>query len=255
MRIIKPNFFWSTIFFSLLTLDLPPKLTIDLIMNSLLIVEDEPLLSGVYQNTIESLCKEGKIPHFKTNIALNAKDALFYIAQSKKTGQPINFCILDFRLGKFQGKEDENGLTIGLKIRECYPDCKVLIITSVSDGYILNSILNELKPDGFLIKSDIDLANFKRDIIAILAGQMIYSKKVKEFVMRSSKIFKSIDERDLKMIHLMDKGLTLPEIGSRLGLSISGIEYRKRKIAQNLGATSSNINDLLAYIRKDLNLL
>lgn len=224
-------------------------------MNSILILEDEPLLCGVYQNIFEALSKEGKIPPCRTNIAISAKDALFHISQSKKNKKAIDFCILDYRIASSNDVKKVTGLFIGLKIKELFPNCKVLMITSISDGYIIHSILEELNPDGFLIKSDIDLNNLKRDVVAILNGQMVYSKKVRDFMRKSSKIFKAIDSRDMKMIQLMDKGLTLPEIGSRLGLSISGIEYRKRRIAQNLGSSSSNIQDLLDYVRNELKLI
>ncbi len=219
-----------------------------------LIVEDEPLVCGVYQNVLESLSRDNKIPLVTTEIAISFKDALFALAQFKKSKTPLDFCILDYRLAG-QENETSTGLDLGKKVKELYPECKILMITSISDNYVIYSILEELRPAGFLIKSDIDLANFKRDIVAILEGRMVYSRKVKDFIKKKALTFKSLDDRDLRMIHLLDKGLTLPEIGSKMGLSLSGIEYRKRRIAQNLGATSSNVQELLEYVRNELKLI
>ncbi|MET1260642.1 hypothetical protein ABV409_14945 [Flagellimonas sp. DF-77] len=225
-------------------------------MNTVLIVEDEPLLCGVYQNLFVTLENEGKLPKNKILTAHTAEAGLSLIEEARTSNHSIDFCMLDYRIGgQTTDGTPKNGLMLGLEAKIHFPDCKVMMITSITDRYVMYSILTELNPDGFLIKSDIDLNNLKRDVGAILDGQMVYSKKVREFVRKSRKIFKDIDDRDLKMIHLLDKGLSLPEIGTRLGLSISGIEYRKRRIAQNLGSSSSNIQELLDYVRKELKLI
>jgi len=223
-------------------------------MQRILVVEDESLLCSVYKNIFEKLFREGKIPTYKIHVAVDYEEAVFHIDQNKQSGTTLDFCLLDYRLAGTK-VEYGNGLTLGLKIKELFPACKIVMITSISDSYLLHSLLEELNPNGILIKSDLDLMGLEKDIISIIRGKIVYSKKVARFIRKKSSVSKHLDERDLKMIHLMDQGFSLPEIGRRLGLSTSGIEYRKRRIAQKLGSSSSNIKDLLQYLRNELKLI
>ncbi|MBC31440.1 MAG: hypothetical protein CMH48_11415 [Muricauda sp.] len=224
-------------------------------MQKALIVEDEPLLCGIYQDLLRTLHKENRVPLFSTTACQNYREAIYAIEEINKNGKTLNFCILDFRLSQSRHSENENGLSIGLLIKKVFPECRILIITSLLDNYILRSVLQSLKPTGFLIKSDINLEDLKKDICSVLDEKTVYSAKVTNYLKQTRLNSFVLDNRDLKLIHLLDKGYTLPEIADKIGLSLSGIEYRKRRIASKLGATSANISDLLDYIRDELKII
>ena len=128
-------------------------------MNISLIVEDEALLCDVYQKILKDLGNTGQIDFFETNVATNCHEALTFIEKCVEYKRNINFSILDYRMGGPENTKMTTGLSIGLKLKSFFPQCKILMITSLTNGYVLHSILKRLKPDGFLIKSDIDLPN------------------------------------------------------------------------------------------------
>jgi len=230
------------------------KLDLTSTMNSALIVENEPLICSIYQNILKALFNEGEIPYHQVHIASNTDTALAYVLESQGMHRTLNFCVLDYGMGSGLRLESAKSVVLGLKIKALFPNCKILMTSAISDGYVLQDVLGRLNPEGFLIKSDIDIEALKRHIVAVLEGQMVYGKKVTQFIRESSEILKDLDDRDLKIIQFMDVGLSLSEIADRIGLSLSGVEYRKRRIARNLGATSSNIPELLHYVRTELNL-
>ncbi len=224
-------------------------------MKKALIVEDERLLCAVYQYILENLGKEGKVPPLTITTCHTYKEALRLIDHFTSSGKTLDFCLLDYQLGATEDRKEENGLSVGLEINKVFPECKILVITAEVNNYLFRSILERLKPVGFLIKSDISLKSIQRDFCAVLEGHMVYSKKVMDFIKQSSAKKTALDDRDLKLIHLMDQGYTLPEIGNKIGLSLSGIEYRKRKIANEIGANSSSIPDILNIVKNELKLI
>ncbi|MEM1340500.1 MAG: hypothetical protein AAGF96_22280 [Bacteroidota bacterium] len=224
-------------------------------MQRALIVEDETLLCEVYQRILETLQIEEKVPPLFTTICKDFKTALTAIDRMSRNNHMLDLCILDYRLGTTKSDETKNGLEIGLLVNQLFPHCKILVITGIVGHYVFHSVLEHLKPAGFLIKNDTHLASLKRDFSAVWEGETVYSKQVSTFIKRSGSLRIPLDGRDLELLHLMDKGFTLPEIGHKIGLSLSGIEYRKRKIATSIGANSASIQDVLKTAKQRLKLI
>ncbi|UOY06041.1 response regulator [Muricauda sp. SCSIO 64092] len=224
-------------------------------MTEILIVEDEPLLCYAYRNILKDLEKEEDIGPFHI-LECNTYDSTLNLLDKKfQKNKGLDLCLLDYRLGS-KNNDNENGLTIGFKIRQVYPKCKIVVITSISDNYLFNSIFENLNPSSFLIKTDLDYAGIKKKLQLILNGSRVYSQEVNDFLMRRDKLLiNKIDKRDLKIIRLMDQGLSLPEIGKKIGLSLSGIENRKRIIAERIGAPSPSKKELLKFAKEELNLI
>ena len=224
-------------------------------MNRILLVEDEPTLCDAYRFILQTLQEKKSIPKSEIVSCNSFKDAVNTIDVNLKADKHFDFCILDFRISNKGKTNTENGLEIGKLMRRFFPDCKVLIITSISRKYIWQQIIDEIKPCGFLLKNESDFASISKDIGTIWEGKMVYSNTIRSMVQKGVCPEADLDIKDLKIIHLMSKGFPLPKIAQEVHLSISGLEYRKRKIAEKLGATSSNIQDLLDLATNEYNIL
>jgi len=224
-------------------------------MNATLIVQHEPLLGDIYQHILETLVAEGAIPQSQIYIVTDTDAALEFILQSQRKQETLDFCLLDYGITAGSNWKNATGISIGHSIKTVFPECKILMTAEISESYAMHSILDNLNPDGFLIKGDVNLEGLKHSIVAVQNGQVVYSRRVKEFIRKSAQVLKNIDKRDWKILQMMAQGMSLPEIASEIGLSLSGVEYRKRKIAQSLGAPSSKVDQLLNYVRTELKLL
>ncbi|MEM6813281.1 MAG: hypothetical protein AAF600_02695 [Bacteroidota bacterium] len=224
-------------------------------MTEIFIVEDEPTLSDAYQFILNGLYNQKKIGPFKSIVFHNYIDTVQAIDDFFKSGKTVDLCILDFRLAQSIIKENENGLTLGLILQKYFPKCKIILITSITEKYIFHTIINELRPSGFFIKSETSFDSLEKDISAVLDGKMVYSNTINEFIKKGTSKDTGLDGKDLKVLHLLSKNKSLLEIARIMNLSLSGIEYRKRRIAQKIGAPTSNVQDILTIAKQELNLL
>ncbi|BFP42465.1 hypothetical protein FGF1_33100 [Flavobacteriaceae bacterium GF1] len=222
-------------------------------MNRILIIEDEPTLSDAYVFILKELFNKNKIDTFKTYICNEYQKAIETVKKMIGTIEKPNLCILDYRL-KTTNSDDANGLELGIMVRKYFPSCKIMLITSIADKYLYHTIIERLKPSGFLIKSEIDQKIIGEDIISILEGKLIYSKTVNDFMKNNPYIEYGLDNLDIRLIRLLSERMSLPKVASRLGLSVSGVEYRKRKLSIKLGADSPSINDLLRAFKEEFGL-
>ena len=81
---------------------------------------------------------------------------------------------------------------------------------------------------------------------------MVYSKAINDFVRNNPYSNNKLDMKDVQMVRLLRKRFSIPQIASQMDMSVSGIEYRKRKLAERLGAPSPNINDIIAAFENQM---
>ncbi len=63
---------------------------------------------------------------------------------------------LDVQLFPPNEQQPETGEDLGILARKLVPETKIIFMSSFSDNYRINSILQSVDPDGYLIKTDID---------------------------------------------------------------------------------------------------
>ena len=219
---------------------------------NILIVEDHPLVSEAYSSVFSEL-KENQEINYEISSAYNCIEALYFLDEFKKKQKQFHLCILDLRLND-KVKDDDASYKIAHCIRENFIACKLVIITSITDVYTISEVNRRFNPEGFIIKSDSSFSYLKKTFSLIVNGSVIYSTKISAILNKSIAQF-SIDHRDLRILNLMNQGYSLKDIGNQIGLSLSGVEYRKRIIAQNIGAPSSIRGELLQYAKEKLHLL
>ena len=118
----------------------------------LLIVEDHNIIARAYENILND------IPNVSFNIsfAKNCDEAIEKIQRIK-----TQVVLLDLQLPISKNERFVSGEDIGLLIRKEHPDTKILVLTSITDQVRIINIINEINPEGFMIKSDIESTDFK----------------------------------------------------------------------------------------------
>ncbi|MFS4481385.1 response regulator [Hyunsoonleella sp. 2307UL5-6] len=200
-------------------------------MNHLLIIEDCPFACEGYKN----LLKQEQV--FKTKFQLTfANDCDTAIKQIKNGNYDI--VILDIQLPVSKNEKYLCGEDLGLLIRNTQPNTKIIVITNISDALRITSIINELKPEGFIIKAKSDPKDLIDAINHILNNKIYYCKAIKKYI-ASTNMHTMIDDLDRQILHHLSMGEKTKDLCKLIPLSHRAIEDRKRKLTALLDIDNS----------------
>ncbi|WP_040278297.1 response regulator [Psychroserpens damuponensis] len=211
---------------------------------NVLIVEDEPLIINVLEKTLDQISEDNGLFEFKISSVTNCDSAELEIQKAVKT-QPFDLVLLDISIPESTDKQLLSGEDIGVKLRELFPNVKIMVFTSHNNNYRLNNILKSINPEGFLIKSDIDYSKLITAINAILNDEPFYSKAIMQLVRRHISNDFVLDQLDRQLIFHISKGSKMKELAEILPLSKSAMEYRKRNLKQLFDIDDGNDRDLI----------
>lgn len=205
-----------------------------------LIVEDHPIVIEGYSNL---LCATDT---FILNVssALNCDEAI------NQLKQPKDLVILDLQIPPSKDKKFLSGEDIGLWLRDRYPKTKILIITFISDAKRIRSILKNIRPEGFIIKSDMTSANLITATGTILNGKTYYSRTVKKLIDNNNINGYFLDDIDRKILYHLSNGETNKTIAKLVYLSIRGFEDRKAKLKDVFGITKDSDTNLIKETKR-----
>ncbi len=215
-----------------------------------LIVEDEPLMRGVYTNILNDIAKEkGQLPFDITSQSV-FEDAKKAIDESIEENRKYDVAILDMRLPDKSGKITEYGKQLGETFRKLSPRTKLIIITSLSDNHVFYQISKNINPEGFMVKTEIGYDSLKVDILMILQNKIAYSKSIVGFLRNEAGNNLPLDDIDRKIIHCLSQGIPMKDIPDFVPLSLSGIERRKRRMVALLCLRDSSVKTLVEAAKR-----
>ena len=154
-----------------------------------------------------------------------------------------------------------NGIDCTKKIKELYPDIKVLSLSMLKDNQFIKQML-AAGATGYILKNSGE-EEVKKGIRAVNNGETFYSAEVAEIVMQSmmkgSNIKRSnklvvdlpLSSREKEVLYLIIKEKTNQEIADDLFISPRTVDAHKRNLLEKTG--SKNIAGLVLYaIEKNL---
>lgn len=147
-----------------------------------------------------------------------------------------------------------DGFDLAQILRKRLPDVKIVISTMHTSPLYLYSIIEKVKPEGFLIKADIDGSDIIKALENAFAVNSYYSKTVIEAVKTISQFSFCHDELNRTILLLTEKRYTNKEISQQLKASESTIEKRKAIIKQHLSIEGQNDRQMI-NILNNLNFL
>jgi len=151
-----------------------------------------------------------------------------------------------------------NGIEATEKIKEKYPDLKILALTMMDEDEHIRKMI-EAGASGYILKSS-DKQELIDAIISILGGQHYFSSDAAQSVMMNLVKGKTqsgagdpakITEREREVLELIVKEFTNQEIADKLFISIRTVDAHRRNLLQKTGA--KNTAGLVKYaIKYDL---
>ncbi|TXE07195.1 response regulator transcription factor [Seonamhaeicola algicola] len=212
----------------------------------LLIIEDHQIIAQAYKNILTEIPEI----NFSFTFANNCDDAI-----SKILKEQNDLFILDLQLPISTNERFLSGEDLSLLIREKLPDAKIIILTSITDLARISSIIKELNPEGFMIKSDIESKELKDAVITVINNKTYYSKTIENYV--STSVFNDliIDDFDRQILYHLSMGEKTKDLTKFIPLSTRAIEVRKNKLKTLLDTKDSNEGFNLVKSAKKLGLI
>lgn len=170
-------------------------------------------------------------------VAYNGQEALSILAE-----QNIDIVLMDVNMPKL------NGYQATFKIKEQYPDVKVIVLSMLADELSVNKML-EAGADGYLFKNA-DEEELFESLDAVLRGEIYITKEVRNRINvsknKSNTSETRLSSREIDIANLIVNGFTNQEIADKLCLSVRTVETHRKNILAKLEL--KNTASLVKYL-------
>lgn len=214
-----------------------------------LIVEDDLMSLESYKNILFYIQEQSEEIEFEIETATDCLTAYSKILKSIMC-KPYDMVFLDIRLPSTIGHKMRSGEDLGVFIRKDMPSAKIIVITSHFQTAPLNAIYNKLKPDAFVVKSDIKFADFISLVEKVIDNRKFYSNRINTLLNQQLANKGLLDDLDIKILLEISNGAKMRELMDLLPLSKSGIEKRRTSIKEQYGDRFMSDRDMILYARE-----
>nr|WP_321232930.1 response regulator [uncultured Psychroserpens sp.] len=211
---------------------------------NVLIVEDEPLIIGLLETMLNQISENNGLLDFNVRSVMNCDSACNEIKRSI-SNEAFDLVFLDINIPASTDKKLLCGEDVGIELKNLFPNVKIVVLTSHSNNYRLNSILKSLNPEGFIVKAEIDFEKLKNAIIGIINEEPYYSKTILQLLRRHLLNDFVLDRTDRQLLYQISKGAKMKNLLKKIPLSKSAIEYRKRHLKEVFDVENGDDLDLI----------
>ena len=196
----------------------------------ILIAEDHEFVHKALQISFSIALEHEKHSFLK---CLCCKDVYDAVEQQILESEIIHFALLDFRMPSYDEKKIFSGKEAALHIKDLMPDCKIIIMTASIDTLTIIDIIQEVRPDGFLYKSDFDVDELAKIIKEISKGTIFRSESITIQYQKGLENIFLLESINRKILSLLDMHYKIKDISQELSLSEVAINKRiaKMKVA------------------------
>lgn len=202
--------------------------------HKILLVEDHPLMLQNYTTAIR--IAEGKLNariHFDIETASNCQEAYESLLNHSKKKESFSIAIVDISIPSYPEKGMMSGEDISTYIFKNLPETKLIISTSLEDNFHLSSMIASLKPNGILIKSEIEGEDIINAIVDVMSNKKSYSPKISKIIDNlTDNSIEYLDEIDRNIIYEIAMASRLVDMIENLNISRANIEKRKVRIKE-----------------------
>jgi DNA-binding NarL/FixJ family response regulator len=212
----------------------------------ILMVDDHPLQIEGYKSILHYNIDGLEI---ETTVCHNCEEA-YTIIVNTEASLHFDVVFLDRSLPPCPDKNIYSGEDLALLTREHSPKSKIMMLTSHAEAFIIYDLIQKVRPDGLLIKSDFDGDELLVAFSAVLNGTVYYSQTVKDSIKELLSRENYLDATNRQIIVLLAQGFKNKTIASQLNLSDSAIEKRKSKLKDFFFISRCTDEELVQEARK-----
>ena len=184
-----------------------------------------------------------------TTPAYNCESA-YNIIDKTSVSEAFDFAFVDLSLPPYLEKKIKGGEDLALLIKNKFPDCKIVILTSHAEAFIIDAIQKNIAPNGLLVKSDFTADEFLLAFEKIYNNHFYTSRTVVENIAELHEKSAFLDENNRKLITLLAEGVKTKNLPQRMNLSISAIDKRKAQIKYFFKIEKGSDEDIIREAKK-----
>src|SRR5690554_5486446 len=212
-------------------------------INVLLVDDHEMTLVG-YGSAINNLNEHSNVYKFHITDATSIEAAIRELDE-RFNYRPLHLVFLDIQLPKHPTTEYQSGEDLGIVIRKRFPNTKIIIITTFDNNLLIQNLLENINPEGLMIKSDLTPVNFTQAVLDVLEDPPYYSKTVTKFLRKQHGFKYYLDRLDRLILYYISIGKFTKDLPIYIPLSLPAIEKRKRRLKEVFEVEDGNDIDLL----------
>lgn len=163
---------------------------------------------------------------------------------------PYDIILLDIQLSQQADGPAKTGEELGIFARKVSPASKIVFMSSFSDNYRINSIMQSVDPEGYMVKSEIDQQSLQAMVRTVMTTPPYYTQKALAAIRRKMASDISLDEIDKKILYYLSVGTKTKDMTQYISLSLPTIENRKRQLKSLFGVDKQNDQALITESRK-----
>lgn len=172
------------------------------------------------------------------------------IQDAAKSNVCYDILLLDIQLSSIKEGYARTGEDLGIYAREVSPKSKIVFLSSFSDNYRINSILNTVNPEGYMVKTDINEDALREMVETVLTEPPYYTKKAMIAIRNKMSTDIYLDDNDKKLLYYLSIGTKTKDMIEYVSLSLPGIENRKRQLKEIFGVGKENDYALINAARE-----
>lgn len=215
-----------------------------------LIIDDHPVIAESYQRAFSFIEMKQNVITFEVQVCNDCDTAHEFIQEITSDSIGLTLVFLDISLPPSKDGKILSGEDLGILIRELLPETKIIVSTSFNDNHRMYSIIKNINPDGFLVKSDISSKEIVTAINEVINGASYFSRTVSELLRKQISNDFVLDAIDRKILFEISMGAKTKELKSIVPLSIAGIEKRKRHLKVLFGAKEASDRELISLAKE-----
>lgn len=209
-------------------------------------VDDHPIIIEGYQNTLMATKNDNQTLIIDTANDCDTAELLMRRAAKEK---PYDVLFFDIRIPASRDGSLTSGEDLAKLSKQIMPNAKVIILTMFNESYRIHHIVKTIKPDGFLVKSDLTSSELAEAFQHILSSPPYYSSTVNQYLNKLIVHDIQIDEINRKILHLLSQGIKTRSLPEHIDLSISSIEKRKKQLKDLFSVTDGKDETLINEAR------
>ena len=214
----------------------------------ILMTDDHPIIIEGYQNTLLATKKETQ--ELQIDIANTCDQSITLMQKSREEEKPYDILFMDISLPPSVDGSITSGEDLSKYARSILPEAKIIILTMFNEPYRIHNIIKEIKPEGFVIKSDLTSRELASAFQAVINNPPFYSTTVTKYLRTALDSEIEIDDIDRKILYLLSQGIKTKSLTKHLGISTSSVEKRKKSLKETFSITDSQDESLLNEARK-----
>ncbi|WP_055442673.1 response regulator transcription factor [Lacinutrix himadriensis] len=214
----------------------------------ILMTDDHPMIIEGYQNTLLATKKETQ--ELQIDIANTCDQSMAFMQKSIESENPYDILFMDISLPPSSDGKITSGEDLSKYARTILPEAKIIILTMFNEPYRIHNIIKEIKPEGFVIKSDLTSRELASAFQAVINNPPFYSTTVTKYLKTALDSEIEIDDIDRKILYLLSQGIRTKSLTKHLGVSTSSIEKRKKNLKELFCIADSQDETLLNEARK-----